>query len=117
MDRVRVLVLRDGDAWVAQCIEYDIGAQASTVDELTERLSLTLDAEMQHTLEQGGSPFAGIPPAPSHFGDIWEKTAGEFRPGRDLRQHSSDGSSLVEYEFALVERRAGGAQVVGGHQV
>ncbi len=31
-DGIRAVIFQDGDLWVAQCLEYDIGAQAFDVD-------------------------------------------------------------------------------------
>lgn len=68
--QIRALLAREGDFWVAQCLEYDIGAQAHDLGELRKRLMAALD----------GEPFAGIGPAPQFFHDQWDKRAGEFTP-------------------------------------
>lgn len=72
-ETVRVVVFREGDVYVAQCIEYDIATQAADLDALLERLDLTLDAECAMSRERGGAPFAGIAPAPNYFHDLWDK--------------------------------------------
>ena len=59
-----VVVLRDDDLWVAQCLEHDIGAQAADVDTLMTRLEVVLKAEMKESMAAHGKPFAGIGPAP-----------------------------------------------------
>ena len=69
---IRVVVFRDGDVWVAQCLEYDIGAQASDIDTLNERLKAVLKAELKESHERNGEPFAGIGPAPQRFQQMWE---------------------------------------------
>jgi hypothetical protein len=65
--KIRVIVFKDDDAWVAQCLEYDIGAQAEDIDTLNERLSAALKMEFKESIEQHGTPFAGIDPAPLRF--------------------------------------------------
>ena len=77
---IRAIVFKDGDAWVAQCLEYDIGAQAATVEELDELLDLTIRAELQASIEVNGEPFKGIPPAPKFFFDMWGNQAGTYEP-------------------------------------
>jgi hypothetical protein len=79
---IRVLLAREGDQWVAQCLEYDIGAQARNLDELRERLMVALVLERQESLRRHGRAFAGIDPAPQFYHDLWDKRAGEFTPAR-----------------------------------
>jgi hypothetical protein len=70
---IRVVVFREGDKYVAQCIEYDIATQAADIDTVLDRLDLTLEAECSISMEQSGEPFAGIAPAPNFFHQLWEK--------------------------------------------
>lgn len=70
---IRVVVFKDCDAWVAQCLEHDICAQADDLTEVTARLKITLAAERDLSLSQGKKPFEGIPPAPKHYFKLWEK--------------------------------------------
>jgi hypothetical protein len=72
---VRVLVFQDEGSWVAQCLEYDIGAQARDIDTLRDRLIVALNAELRESLERHGQPFAGIEPAPERFQLMWEHRA------------------------------------------
>ncbi len=76
-ETVRVLVSRDGDAWVAQCVDYDIGAQAKDLVTLRGRLEAVLRAELEESLRRSktGTPFDGIPKAPPHYETLWNKTS------------------------------------------
>lgn len=69
---IRAVLFQDDGVWVGQCLEYDIGAQADTLDELRIRLRLVIDLERDESARQNGMLFAGIGPAPSHFFDKWE---------------------------------------------
>jgi hypothetical protein len=69
---IRVVVFQDGDKWVAQCLEYDIGAQADDIDTLNERLKVVLKAELKESLARGKAAFADIGPAPQRFHNMWE---------------------------------------------
>lgn len=73
LENLRVIVYREGDIYVAQCIEYDIATQAKDIDALLERLDLTIDAECAMSKERTGKPFGGIAPAPNYFHNLWEK--------------------------------------------
>ena len=49
---IRVLIRNHGDHWTAQCLEYDIGAQAGDLDELRVRLMVALEAERQESVKR-----------------------------------------------------------------
>lgn len=87
---VRVVVFKGHEQWVAQCLEYDICAQASDLDTLRDRVEATLAAEHQHRLNKGG--LSSLPKAPDHFFRMWEKRSNFDKSG------SLDG---VNYEMAL----------------
>ena len=93
---IRVVVFKDAELWVAQCLEYDIGAQAENIDELNLRIEVVLDAEMKESLERHGKPFAGIDPAPERFHLMWDRRARsvKFSPRTSFTERSLD--------FALV---------------
>lgn len=72
-DQIRIVVFKEGDVWVAQCLEYDICTQAPTTKSLRRRINATIDAERDYSLKHKREPFAGIGKAPKHFFDMWEK--------------------------------------------
>ena len=69
---IRVIVFQDEGLWVAQCLEYDIGAQAQDVDTLMSRLEVTFNTELKESLARHGKPLAGIAPAPERFHRMWD---------------------------------------------
>ena len=97
MNTIRVIVFKDGDAWVAQCLEYDIAAQAADLESLRSRLLATVDAEAQAGTEFNGEPFKGIDPAPRHFHEMWERKATTFR---DNTPRPGERSYTVELALA-----------------
>ena len=68
---IRVVAYKEGDQWIAQCLEYDICAHASDEDKLKSRLAAILEFERNLSIERNGAPFAGIDPAPEQFHDMW----------------------------------------------
>lgn len=70
---IRTVVYREGDVYVAQCLEYDISTQASDLDTLLERIDLAIDAECAMCADMGLPPLEGIAPAPNYFHDLWDK--------------------------------------------
>lgn len=72
---IRVLVFQDDGMWVAQCLEYDIGAQASDIDTLRDRFYVVFKAELAESMKRHGKALAGIEPAPERFHVLWEHRA------------------------------------------
>ena len=77
---IRILVFKDGDIYVAQCLEVDIAACADSVNRLRENIVGTIDAYRQETIERHGVAFQGIEPAPQEFHDMWD-SANKFEQG------------------------------------
>jgi hypothetical protein len=96
--QIRVLVTKEGDYWVAQCLEYDIGAQARDPNDLPKRLMAALEAQRQETIKRHGRPFAGINRAPDHFFEAWDKRNRMFKP-TELKL-SDDPQIAVELALA-----------------
>ena len=70
---VRVLIFREGGAYIAQCLEYDISAFAPDKETLKRRFVNVFGMERNISLDRGGAPFVGIGTAPQHFHDMWKQ--------------------------------------------
>jgi hypothetical protein len=70
-DKFRVIVLRDGDVFVAQCLEVDIAAQGTTADEALTRLGVAFRAELREAQATGRS-IEDIGPAPEAMSLMYE---------------------------------------------
>ncbi len=73
--KMRVIVYKDGDAWIAQGLEHDICVQAATLDDLYGRFEVAMRLEDD---ESGG--LQRVPEAPRHYFDLWERRSGNFLP-------------------------------------
>ena len=84
---LRVVAFREGDYWIAQCLEHDICVQAPDVETLQGRLNITLLAEDITQRKYGKGGIETLPPAPEHFFHMWEKQMTFNRTGvtDDLR--------------------------------
>jgi hypothetical protein len=60
---LRVVVFREEDLYVAQCLEHDICVQADSLPKLQKRFEATLRLE--------GDDLDLIDPAPPRFHDLW----------------------------------------------
>ena len=67
---IRIVAFKEGDTWIAQCLEVDISAQASDLNTLSDRIEVAIEAE---------KPFTGIARAPDHFFKMWESVSGFSR--------------------------------------
>jgi hypothetical protein len=83
---IRVVVFKEDDKWIAQCLEHDICTVADDLDTLQCRLDVAIEAEIDLCRSEGRD-LSSLPAAPEHFFSLWEK-----RPGQ------SDG---IDYEMAL----------------
>lgn len=77
-DGIRVVVLKDDDIYVAQCLEVDVAAQGATPEQAMQRLKVALCAEEEEA-RQSGKSLDDIGPAPDAFravydGDVVDRT-------------------------------------------
>ena len=87
-ESIRVIAFREGDTWVAQCLEHDISAQGHDFQTVVRRLTATVNCESQYTIKKHGVEFATIDPAPRTFFDMFDAA------GESLR------SDNMEYKIA-----------------
>jgi hypothetical protein len=91
-DGIRAVIFQDGNLWVAQCLEYDIGAQAHDLDTVRRRLGVAIEIEQRTSMEVHGKEFAGIDQAPARFFEMWEKQPRAFRTKSEAKK---DGASFA----------------------
>ena len=70
--KFNALLFKRGDWWVAQGIEYDIVAQAKTIEDLDYEFQRAIVAEMIIAVKHGEEPFANLSPAPEVYYDLWQ---------------------------------------------
>jgi hypothetical protein len=68
-----ILFERDPGEWVAQCLEYDIGAQAGSLPDLVYELQRSLVGHIAVSREHGLEPFACLGSAPSYYWEKWQQ--------------------------------------------
>ena len=65
--RVSVLLHKDGDVWVAQCLEKDLAAQGRTEPEAKKRFLAVLGAQIAWDLHDGRAPLSSLRQAPRRY--------------------------------------------------
>lgn len=72
---VRVVIFKEADQWVAQCLEHDICVAADSMGDLYGRFEVAVRLE---SAEPGGLDRIGN--APQHFFELWDRRSGAFKP-------------------------------------
>lgn len=96
---IRTVIFRDGESWVAQCVDYDIGVQAPNMKILRSRFSAVLNAEFAESMGRTGEPFGGIDAPPQAFREMWD-SCDDPLTSADGRTSKNDGHEL-KLEYAL----------------
>lgn len=74
MHELYVLLLQEGDYWVAQCLQHDVAAQGRTPEEARLAFLRTLVGQIQLGL------LASTPAAPSSYWTLWGKAVAHQQP-------------------------------------
>lgn len=77
-----VLVQEENGGWSAQCLEYDLAAQAPSLPDLRYELQRVLLGHIYASVDLGREPFQNIGPAPRRFWELYD--------GAKLRIESDD---------------------------
>ncbi len=85
----RVVVYQEGSQWIAQCVDFDIAAQADTMNGALRRFDMAYVAHMAHCEEIGKNFDAEVGPAPKQFETIWGTSEMSVTPKTPLRAQVS----------------------------
>ena len=102
---IRVVVFKEGDNWIAQCLEHDICVQAADLDTLRDRVDVAINAEHEHCVSSGKDGFSAIPPAPEHFFSLGKSVLISIRAARPT---ASTMKWLCAHRPVLWPRHSGG---------
>lgn len=69
--RLRVILKKDGEWWVARCLEHDIAVQARDLDQLQYDLGRVLLSHVLFDLQNERPPLHAIPQAPAELEQQW----------------------------------------------
>ncbi|MDA8031775.1 MAG: hypothetical protein MPJ22_06300 [Pirellulales bacterium] len=64
---LNVIALREGDHWIAQCLEYDIVAQSRSLERLPNSFVLAFASHLAVRAHHDQDPFEGVPEAPVKY--------------------------------------------------
>lgn len=66
---LRILVYKDEEKFIAQCVDFDICTQADDMDTLKTRMNDLIECE----LEEANETRQALDPAPERFPKIWDQ--------------------------------------------
>jgi hypothetical protein len=75
MTELRILIYRDEDLYVGQCLEHDLCVQSREIDQI--RRLIINQVEFYEALFGASGGLSKVPPAPAEFFSAWEKTTGD----------------------------------------
>jgi hypothetical protein len=64
---LRLLLIKEGTQWVAQCLEHDLAAQGVEIDDAVDAFASILAAKIIADIKAGREPLANCKPAPAHY--------------------------------------------------
>lgn len=70
---LRVLIYREGDHFIAQCIEHDVVAQAKSQESLKREFVRVFVGTYEGYRAAGKDMFKEVPRAPKHIEEAFEK--------------------------------------------
>lgn len=70
--KLSVLLLKENNTWVAQCLEHDIAAQAKTIKDVKTAFEKTVTGQCFLDLQRGSDPLASIGPAPGFYRPLFD---------------------------------------------
>lgn len=82
---IRAVVFRDGELWVAQCLEIDLAISSRRRDELPKLVRNQLRGQAELDRQRGRAPFSASRPAPAAFHRLYE----ESEPWQEVRLEGS----------------------------
>lgn len=71
--RIRAVVFKEGEHWVAQCLEYRYAIQTRRLEDMPRVLRECLTAMILISRELGVEPFHGYEPAPRRYWEMYER--------------------------------------------
>jgi hypothetical protein len=79
--RIRAVIFRQGENWIAKCLEYGYVLQTrSRLEEVPGELKKALTRQIQVSLDLGIEPFTGFKPASRRYWEMYEQASPVAEP-------------------------------------
>jgi len=77
--KLNLLIFKENDWWVAQCLDYDIAAQARTLKDVQYEIQRVLVGRIVMAEKLEIDPFEGLSPAPEGYFKMFQDTDKSFK--------------------------------------
>ncbi len=104
MSELHVLFYFDDDAWIAQCLQYDLAAHGGKIEEAWDALEEVLKDQVLAAVSSGADrddPLAALPPAPLRVREM-AKHAYKMEESRVIEIPLPDEDHAARPRFAPV---------------
>lgn len=71
--KIRAVVFREGDWWIAQFLEYGLVTARKRLEDIPAEIRRVLTVQVLGSLARGIEPFSGLRPAPRRFWKMYEQ--------------------------------------------
>jgi hypothetical protein len=71
-EELRVIVVPEGDGYLAQCVDLDIGAEAQTAEQAIDEFVNTFLRYILVAKELNQVPFENVPKPPAEYKEKWK---------------------------------------------
>ena len=104
---LHILIIKQSEWWVAQCLEYDLAAQARTLKDVQYEFQRIFFGRLLVARELDIDPFEAIPSAPSYYDSIYRDTNKTIKlelkpmenPPTDISPHYLLPPEALVYEY------------------
>jgi len=104
---VDAVIFKEDDMWVAQGLQFDICAQAASLDGARAAFAEMVCATAAVSIELGHEPLFGIDAAPKQFWDMYRRTDFKVEPEEiPLRAPRPVGMPRILPRFRIYEAHA-----------
>jgi len=99
--KLSVLLLKEGESWAAQVLEYDIAAQGKTIKLASDALERTIVGQIVLDATNGAVPLSDIPQAPKRYWDQFFKDAERLDDRKSVRVPDEIPNRIVMEELRV----------------
>ena len=105
---VSVVLIEEGNGWwSAQCLEYDIAAQAKSIADVLYEMEKTLISHIAVNEAAGIDPFEEMPSAPQKYWDMFQRARIQvYWQRQPFRVPTPVRHRLDELQFRVADRQA-----------
>ena len=94
--KISAVVIKRGSKYSAQCLEYNIATQGSSIPESIMGLFRSLIGQAYAMIETGLKPLEDLPEAPSYYQELFEEGELLVRDDLSLRYAGEVSSSMKD---------------------